>query len=62
MFMETWLGGGFGRALGGYDEMIVPCEVRDQATISTIWLVWNRKGRRRISRWARIPICMGRAS
>ena len=30
VFMETWLGGGFGRALGGYDEMAFRTMVRDQ--------------------------------
>ena len=29
VFMETWLGGGFGRALGGYDEMVFRAMVRD---------------------------------
>ena len=28
--METWLGGGFGRGLGGYDEMTFRAKVRDQ--------------------------------
>jgi len=28
VFMETWLGGGFGRALGGYDEMMFRAMVR----------------------------------
>jgi hypothetical protein len=27
--METWMGGGFGRALGGYDEMVFRAMVRD---------------------------------
>jgi len=30
VFMETWLGGGFGRALGGYDEMTFRAKVRDK--------------------------------
>ena len=30
VFMETWLGGGLGRALGGYDEMTFRAKVRDQ--------------------------------
>ncbi|HEV2462577.1 MAG TPA: hypothetical protein VGT04_02135 [Acidobacteriaceae bacterium] len=30
VFMETWLGGGFGRALGGYDEMVFRTKVRDK--------------------------------
>jgi hypothetical protein len=29
VFMETWLGGGYGRALGGYDEMAFRAMVRD---------------------------------
>ena len=29
VFMETWLGGGFGRGLGGYDEMVFRAMVRD---------------------------------
>ena len=29
VFMETWLGGGLGRALGGYDEMVFRAMVRD---------------------------------
>ena len=33
VFMETWLGGGFGRALGGYDEMMFRGMVRDHQYI-----------------------------
>ena len=33
VFMETWLGGGFGRALGGYDEMMFRAMVRDHRYI-----------------------------
>jgi hypothetical protein len=33
VFMETWLGGGFGRALGGYDEMVFRGLVRDHRYI-----------------------------
>ena len=29
VFMETWMGGGLGRALGGYDEMMFRAKVRD---------------------------------
>ncbi len=29
VFMETWMGGGLGRALGGYDEMVFRAKVRD---------------------------------
>lgn len=31
VFMETWMGGGFGRAQGGYDEMVFRAMVRDDA-------------------------------
>jgi hypothetical protein len=31
VFMETWMGGGFGRAQGGYDEMVFRAMVRDNA-------------------------------
>ena len=31
VFMETWMGGGFGRAQGGYDEMVYRAMVRDHA-------------------------------
>ena len=30
VFMETWLSGGLGRALGGYDEMTFRAMVRDK--------------------------------
>jgi len=33
VFMETWLGGGFGRGLGGYDEMVFRALVRDDRYI-----------------------------
>jgi hypothetical protein len=32
-FMETWMAGGLGRALGGYDEMAFRTMVRDDAYI-----------------------------
>jgi hypothetical protein len=32
-FLETWMGGGFGRALGGYDEMVFRSLVRDEKYI-----------------------------
>jgi hypothetical protein len=32
-FMETWMAGGLGRALGGYDEMVFRAMVRDDAYI-----------------------------
>ncbi len=31
VFMETWMGGGLGRANGGYDEMVFRAMVRDNA-------------------------------
>ena len=31
VFMETWMGGGLGRAQGGYDEMVFRALVRDDA-------------------------------
>ena len=31
VFMETWMAGGLGRALGGYDEMVFRTKVRDGA-------------------------------
>src|SRR6185369_8683291 len=31
VFMETWMGGGLGRAQGGYDEMMFRAMVRDHA-------------------------------
>ena len=33
VFMETWLGGGLGRALGGYDEMTFRAMARDKRTM-----------------------------
>ncbi|WP_109488658.1 SMP-30/gluconolactonase/LRE family protein [Occallatibacter savannae] len=33
VFMETWLGGGFGRGLGGYDEMVFRSLARDHRYI-----------------------------
>jgi hypothetical protein len=32
-FMETWMSGGLGRAMGGYDEMVFRAMVRDDAYI-----------------------------
>ncbi len=32
VFLETWMAGGFGRAQGGYDEMVFRAMVRDNAT------------------------------
>jgi hypothetical protein len=32
VFLETWMGGGLGRAQGGYDEMVFRAMVRDSAT------------------------------
>ena len=31
VFLETWMGGGLGRAQGGYDEMVFRAMVRDNA-------------------------------
>ncbi len=31
VFIETWMGGGLGRAQGGYDEMVFRAMVRDDA-------------------------------
>ena len=33
VFMETWMGGGLGRAQGGYDEMVFRAMVRDSAPL-----------------------------
>ncbi len=33
VFLETWMSGGFGRALGAYDEMVFRTMVRDSARI-----------------------------
>jgi hypothetical protein len=33
VFMETWMSGGYGRALGGYDEMVFRTMVRDSSHI-----------------------------
>ncbi len=33
VFMETWMSGGMGRVLGGYDEMVFRSMVRDSSTI-----------------------------
>jgi hypothetical protein len=35
VFMETWMGGGRGRAQGGYDEMVFRAMVRDNAKFYT---------------------------
>ncbi len=35
VFMETWMGGGFGRAQGGYDEMVFRAMVRDNTPFFT---------------------------
>jgi hypothetical protein len=35
-FMETWMAGGIGRALGGYDEMVFRAMVRDDAYIYNV--------------------------
>jgi hypothetical protein len=33
VFMETWMAGGYGRAQGGYDEMVFRAKVRDEARL-----------------------------
>ena len=49
VFMETWMGGGLGRAQGGYDEMVFRAMVRDGAPLL-------RSARPRIARHAhRLP-------
>ncbi|HEY0106217.1 MAG TPA: hypothetical protein VGB91_09045 [Rhizomicrobium sp.] len=35
VFLETWMGGGRGRAQGGYDEMVFRAKVRDDAKFYT---------------------------
>lgn len=35
-FMETWMAGGLGRAMGGYDEMVFRAMVRDHAYIYNV--------------------------
>ena len=35
VFMETWYGGGLGRAQGGFDEMVFRAMVRDESLIRT---------------------------
>ncbi|HEV7157234.1 MAG TPA: hypothetical protein VGN38_02645 [Caulobacteraceae bacterium] len=35
VFMETWMGGGYGRAEGAYDEMVFRAMVRDNAHFDT---------------------------
>ncbi len=35
VFLETWMGGGRGRAQGGYDEMVFRAKVRDNANFYT---------------------------
>ena len=61
VFLETWMAGGFGRALGGYDEMVFRTMVADHAT-STTSSDSSRRGPRSTSRSARTPTSTGRAS
>lgn len=35
-FMETWMGGGMGRALGGYDEMYFRALIQDSSRLSSV--------------------------
>ena len=36
VFMETWMSGGIGRALGGYDEMVFRAKIRDSSYLYDI--------------------------
>ena len=61
VFMETWEGGGLGRAQGGYDEMVFRAMVRDDANFyDPLGLV--SKGTESTSRWARTRTCTARGS
>ncbi len=62
VFMETWMGGGLGRAQGGYDEMVFRAMVRDNANFYDPAGPAIRRQRRSISRLAPTIISMARAS
>ena len=47
VFVDTWMGGGLGRAQGGYDEMVFRTMVRDDAPSDPLGLV--SEGRKSIS-------------
>ena len=61
VFMETWMAGGFGRAQGGYDEMVFRAMVRDDAHSTRRW-AWSPKARRSTSRSASTTTSTARAS
>ena len=55
VYLETWMDGGVGRAIGPYDEMVFRTLVRT-APESTTSSGWNQKERRSTSRWGATPI------
>lgn len=57
VFLETWMAGGFGRALGSFDEMIFRTMIKD-VHISMIWLVWNLQVQELIFKSELTPIFM----
>ena len=61
VFMETWMDGGFGRAQGGYDEMVFRAMVRD-ARRSTTRSGSSRAASASTSRSAPTPTSTARAS
>ena len=61
VFMETWMGGGLGRAQGGYDEMVFRAMVRDGARFPIRWAS-SRAARPATSRVGRTPTCTARGS
>ena len=61
VFMETWMAGGFGRAQGGYDEMVFRAMVGTMQDFSRR-SGWNPKAPRSISRSASTTTSMERAS
>ena len=61
VFMETWQGGGYGRAQGGYDEMMFRAMVRDGRRFYDR-LAWSRRAPRSTSRSAQMPTCTARGS
>ena len=57
VFMETWMGGGLGRAQGGYDEMVFRAMVRDDAHFyDPLGLVSRGDPRRLPGRRERLPL------
>jgi hypothetical protein len=61
VFMETWMAGGFGRAQGGYDEMVFRAKVRDGARFYSP-LGLEAEGKRSTSRWGSTTTSTGPAS